>query len=129
MIVGIGTDIVEIERVARLLARYGERFLRRVFTEVEEAYAARSARTAERLAGRFAVKEAALKALGTGKSRDILWRDVETVPGPLGRPVVKLHGAARTHMEKLGGTTVHGTIAHDGGKAIAFVIIEKADKA
>jgi holo-[acyl-carrier protein] synthase len=126
MIIGIGVDIVEVERVERLLDRHGERFLRRVFTEAEGTYAARSVRAAERLAGRFAVKEAVLKALGTGKSQGIFWRDVETVPGPLGKPVVKLHGAARTYMEKLRGDTVHVTIAHDGGRAVAFVIIERA---
>jgi holo-[acyl-carrier protein] synthase len=126
MIIGIGVDIVEVERVERLLDRYGERFLRRVFTEAEEAYAARSVRLAERLAGRFAVKEAVLKALGTGKSQGILWKDVETVPGPLGKPVVKLYGAARTRMGKLRGDSVHATITHDGGKALAFVIIERA---
>lgn len=124
MIVGIGVDIVDVARVDALLARYRDRFLSRVFTEAEAEYARRSVRAAERLAGRFAVKEALLKALGTGKSREIRWRDVETVPGPLGKPEVILHGNALKYMEKLGGQRVHVSVTHDGGKAVAFVILE-----
>jgi holo-[acyl-carrier protein] synthase len=84
-----------------------------------------SGNRAERLAGRFAVKEAFLKALGTGKSQGILWRDVETVRGPMGKPVVRLHGQAVRWMRYRGGGTVHVSITHDGGKAVAFVILEK----
>ncbi|MCL5965818.1 MAG: holo-ACP synthase [Deltaproteobacteria bacterium] len=124
MIVGIGVDIVDVRRVDALLARHRERFLKRVFTEAEAEYAGRSVRAAERLAGRFAVKEALLKALGTGKSRGILWRDVETVPGPLGRPETRLYGNALKYMERLGGERVHVSVTHDGGKAVAFVILE-----
>ncbi len=126
MIAGIGIDIVDIGRIEGLLARHGERFTRRVFTEAEAAYARRSVKPAERLAGRFAVKEAVLKAFGTGKSQGILWRDVETVRGPMGRPKVTLYGEAVKYMNKLGGSAIHVTIAHDGGKAVAFVIIETA---
>ena len=79
MIAGIGVDIVDVARVQALLDRYGERFLRRVYTEAETAYAMGGENRAERLAGRFAVKEAMMKALGTGKSQGILWRDVETL--------------------------------------------------
>ncbi len=126
MIAGIGIDIVDIGRIEGLLARHGERFTRRVFTEAEAAYARRSVKPAERLAGRFAVKEAVLKAFGTGKSQGILWRDVETVRGPMGKPKVTLYGKAINYMNKLGGSAIHVTIAHDGGKAVAFVIIETA---
>jgi len=126
MIVGIGTDIVDIERVSRLLERYKERFVRRVFTEAEEQYANRSVKPAERLAGRFAVKEAVMKAFGTGKSNGILWRDVETVRGRMGRPEVKLYGNAVKCLKLLNADTVHVSITHDGGKAVAFVIIERA---
>lgn len=125
MIVGIGVDIVDIERVRALLARYEERFVSRVFTDAEKGYARRGVNTAERFAGRFAVKEAVLKAFGTGKSQGILWRDVETVPGPMGRPKVNLYGNAIKYLKKLDGGDVHVTITHDGGKAVAFVIIEK----
>lgn len=124
MIAGIGVDVVEVGRVEKLFARYGDRFTGRVFTEAEAAYALRSVRPAERLAGRFAVKEAVMKAFGTGKSQGILWRDVETVRGPLGKPEVLLHGNAKNYMNKIKGKTIHASISHDGGKAMAFVIIE-----
>jgi len=126
MIAGIGVDIVDIARIQALLDRYGERFLRRVYTGAETAYAMRGANTAERLAGRFAVKEAVMKALGTGKSQGILWRDVETVPGRFGKPEVRLHGQAVRWARMRDGGTVQVSITHDGGKAMAFVILEKA---
>jgi len=126
MIAGIGVDIVEVARIQALLDRYGERFLRRVYTEAETAYAMRVANRAERLAGRFAVKEAVMKALGTGKSQGILWRDVETVRGRFGKPEVRLHGQAVKWAKMRGSTAVHASITHDGGKALAFVILEKA---
>jgi holo-[acyl-carrier protein] synthase len=126
MIAGIGVDIVDIARIQALLDRYGKRFLARVYTEAEVEYAMRGANRAERLAGRFAVKEAVMKALGTGKSQGILWRDVETLRGPMGRPVVSLHRQAGAWAEKRGGGAVHVSITHDGGKAVAFVILEKA---
>ena len=103
MIAGIGVDIVDIARIQALLDRYGERFLRRVYTEAETAYAMSGANKAERLAGRFAVKEAMMKALGTGKSQGILWRDVETVRGRLGKPEVHLHGQAVKWAKLRGG--------------------------
>ena len=125
MIAGIGVDIVDVSRIAKMADRYGERFLRRVFTDAEAAYAAGSGNPAERLAGRFAVKEAVMKALGTGKSQGILWRDVETVRGNFGKPVVHLHGQAVRWMKRRGADAVHVSITHDGGKAVAFVIMEK----
>src|SRR5512140_2358298 len=129
MIAGIGVDVVDIARVQALLDRHGERFLRRVFTEEEAAYAMGGANKAERLAGRFAVKEAVMKALGTGKSQGILWRDVETLRGRLGKPEVRLHGQAVQWAKiRSGGAMMHASITHDGGKAMAFVILEKAVK-
>jgi holo-[acyl-carrier protein] synthase len=124
MIVGIGVDIVDVGRIKDLLERYRERFVRRVFTEAEAGYAERSVREAERLAGRFAVKEAVLKAFGTGKSQGILWRDVETIRGAMGKPEVKLYNKANKYMKKLKGNRILVSISHDGGKAVAFVIIE-----
>ena len=124
MIIGIGVDIVDVARVETLLTRYQDRFVNRLFTDAEAGYARRSVRMAERLAGRFAMKEAVLKALGTGKSQGILWRDVETIRGAMGRPEVKLYGNALKYMKKLDGETIFASITHDGGKAIAFVIIE-----
>jgi len=126
MIAGIGVDIVDIARIQALLDRYGKRFLARVYTEAEAAYALRGANAAERLAGRFAVKEAVMKALGTGKTQGILWRDVETVRGRFGRPEVRLHGQAVKWAKIRGSGAVHASITHDGGKAVGFVILEKA---
>jgi holo-[acyl-carrier protein] synthase len=126
MIAGIGVDIVDIPRIQALLDRYGKRFLGRVYTEAETAYAMRGANKAERLAGRFAVKEAVMKALGTGKSQGILWRDIETLRTRSGKPEVHLHGQAVKRAKLLGGGAVHVSITHDGGKAMAFVILEKA---
>ncbi len=125
MIVGTGVDIVDISRVKELLDRYPDRFVERVFTDGESAYAFSGVLAAERLAGRFAVKEAVMKALGTGKSQGILWRDVETVRAPSGKPEVRLHGQASRWLESIGGDTVHASITHDGGRAVAFVIIER----
>ena len=126
MIAGIGVDIVDIARIQAMLDRYGERFLARVYTEAETAYAMGGANRAERLAGRFAVKEAVMKALGTGKSQGILWRDVETLRGHLGKPEVRLHGQAANWATLRGFGAAHVSITHDGGKAVAFVILEKA---
>src|SRR5512140_1193874 len=126
MIAGIGVDVVDIARVQALLDRHGERFLRRVFTEEEAAYAMGGANKAERLAGRFAVKEAVMKALGTGKSQGILWRDVETLRGRLGKPEVRLHGQAVKWGKLRGYGAVHVSSTHDGGKAVAFVILDKS---
>lgn len=126
MIVGIGVDIVEIGRIGDLLERYRDRFTHRVFTGEEIRYAEKGGKIAERLAGRFAVKEAVLKAFGTGKSGGILWKDIETVRGTKGKPEVKLYGMASNYMNKMNGSKVLVSIAHDGGNAIAFVIIEKA---
>ena len=119
-------DIVDIARIQAMLDRYGERFLARVYTEAETAYAMGGANRAERLAGRFAVKEAVMKALGTGKSQGILWRDVETLRGHLGKPEVRLHGQAVNWATLRGFGAAHVSITHDGGKAVAFVILEKA---
>jgi holo-[acyl-carrier protein] synthase len=125
MIVGIGVDIVDVERVRGLLERYGNRFVERVFTESEERYARKGVNTAERFAGRFAVKEAVMKALGTGKSHGILWRDIETLRGTFGKPEVKLHGQACNMLINIKSDSIHVSITHDGGKAIAFVILER----
>jgi len=124
-IIGIGVDIVEISRVKRMLDQYGERFLSRVFTEAEAKYSLSVANAAERLAGRFAVKEAAIKALGTGKTSGISLRNIETVHDSTGKPVVRLSGSAARILKSKGGGPVHASISHDGGKAVAFVVMER----
>ena len=110
-----------------MLERHGERFLLRVFTKAEKEYAMSGANSAEKLAGRFAVKEAMIKALGAGKSAGITWQDIETVPNSSGKPVVRLRNQAIRYLKWKGGSAnaVHVSIAHDGGKAIAFAVVEQ----
>src|ERR671936_1717956 len=100
-IVGLGLDATDIGRLAEVLERYGTRFLQRVFTEHEIAYCTRRRNPAPHLAGRFAAKEAAMKALGTGHSRGVLWKDVEVVRlgGP---PQLEFHGAAARRFAQMG---------------------------
>src|SRR6476660_4650795 len=94
MIVGMGTDLIEVDRIRQSVDRYGDKFLRRVYTEKESAYAMSKRNFAERLAGRFAVKEAGMKAIGTGWRRGVTWRDFEVINEPGGRPTLRLTGAA-----------------------------------
>jgi holo-[acyl-carrier protein] synthase len=122
LIVGIGLDATEIDRVRDLLARYGDRFLRRVFTEGEVAYCERHRDPAPSLAARFSAKEAGMKALGTGHARGVLWRDVEVVRSD-GPPQLKLHGGARRRLDVMGGTSSLLTLTHARDLAIAHVIL------
>src|SRR5215213_12028463 len=92
-ILGLGFDATDIPRIASAVERYGDRFLRRIFTEREIAYCTRRRDPVPHLAGRFAAKEAAMKALGTGHSRGVLWKDIEVVRGS-GPPQLRLHGGA-----------------------------------
>jgi holo-[acyl-carrier protein] synthase len=119
---GIGLDAVEIERVADVLARYGERFERRIFTDEEIAYCRRRREPAVHFAGRFAAKEAGMKALGTGRSRGVLWRDVEVVRGG-GPPRLRFHGGAARRFAELGSTTALVTITHSRALAMAQVLL------
>jgi holo-[acyl-carrier protein] synthase len=101
MIIGIGNDIVDIRRVERTLARFGDRFLSRVFTDVERAKSDRRAQRAASYAKRFAAKEACAKALGTGLRQGVYWRDMGVVNLPSGRPTLKLTGGAAAHLARL----------------------------
>ena len=92
-IIGIGMDATEIDRIEATIERYGDRFLRRIFTDGEIAYATRRRNPAPHFAGRFAAKEAAMKALGTGHSQGVLWRDIEVVRAAGGPPQLRFHGA------------------------------------
>lgn len=120
---GVGIDAIEIDRVAEALARYGERFERRVFTEAEIAYCRRRRNPAPHFAGRFAVKEAGMKALGTGWSRGVQWRDLEVQRGAGGPPRLVFHGAADRRFASIGGQTSLVTITHSRTLAIAQVIL------
>jgi holo-[acyl-carrier protein] synthase len=120
-IIAIGLDATEIPRVLDTLARFGERFERRVFTEGEIAYCRRRRHPAQHYAGRFAAKEAAMKALGTGHSRGVIWRDIEVVRvgGP---PQLRFHGASHRRFESIGARNAFLTITHTDTLALAQVL-------
>ena len=124
MIVGTGIDIAEVPRIAESIQRFGERFLRRVFTEEEIQYCDSKANRFERYAARFAAKEASMKALGTGWSRGIRWRDIEVARQPGGRPTIKFHGKAADFAARLKANNVALSLSHTPEQAIASVILE-----
>ncbi|MGE0482202.1 MAG: holo-ACP synthase [Phycisphaerae bacterium] len=117
-----GVDLVQIARIERLWREHGDRFLTRVFTPAERAYCLDSRTPAERLAGRFAAKEAVLKVLGTGWRAGIGWADVETLPDALGRPVVTLHGVAAQLAAAAQIGSVIVSISHSGDYVLASAI-------
>src|SRR5690349_1944685 len=121
-IIGLGFDATDIDRVADVIETYGERFLERIFTETEIAYCTRRRVPAIHFAGRFAAKEAGMKALGTGHSRGVLWRDVEVIRHE-GPPQLRLHGGAARHFASMGGVSTLLTITHSDALALAQVII------
>jgi holo-[acyl-carrier protein] synthase len=121
-IIGLGMDATEIERIAATVDRYGERFLNRVFTEGELEYCMRRRFPAPHLAGRFAAKEAGMKAIGTGHAFGVLWRDLEVVRHG-GPPQLQFHNAAARHFERLGASRALLTITHTDTLALAHVIL------
>jgi holo-[acyl-carrier protein] synthase len=121
-IIGLGLDATEIERIAATIERYGERFVNRIFTEGEVGYCTRRRVPAIHYAGRFAAKEAAMKALGTGHSHGVLWRDVEVVRRG-GPPQLQLHGGAARRFAAMKGRSSLLTITHTDDLAMAQVII------
>jgi holo-[acyl-carrier protein] synthase len=121
-ILGIGLDATDIPRLADVLERYGERFLQRVFTPGEIAYCTRRRNPAPHLAGRFAAKEATMKALGTGHSRGVLWKDIEVVRGG-GPPRLQLHGGAARRAEGMQVRRSLLTITHSDTLALAQVML------
>jgi holo-[acyl-carrier protein] synthase len=124
MIVGTGIDIVEVPRLAATLERFGERFLKRVFTTAEIHYCDSKMNRAERYAARFAAKEAGLKAIGTGLRNGISWRELEVSREPGGRPTLALHGKAATYAARLGARRTSLSLSHTAQHAIAQVILE-----
>ena len=132
MIIGVGSDLVDVRRIDRAIARHGDRFILRIFTEVERAKADRRATRIETYAKRFAAKEACAKALGTGFRGGVFWRDLGVVNLPSGRPSMKLTGGA---LERLHAITPPGhearidlTITDEGPMAQALVIISAVPK-
>lgn len=128
MVVGLGTDIAEVSRIRHSIEQFGDRFLRRVYTERERAYAHSKANCFERFAARFAAKEAAMKALGTGWSGGVHWTDLEVVNEGSGRPVLHVHGAAKSVAEQLGATVVSLSLTHTADVALAVVILESGSQ-
>ncbi|MDI6026457.1 holo-ACP synthase [Corticibacterium sp. UT-5YL-CI-8] len=128
MILGIGSDLIDIRRIERSLERYGDRFIQRIFTDVEQAKSEGRRGRAASYAKRFAAKEACSKALGSGISDGVFWRDMGVVNLPGGRPTMELSGGAATRLRSMlpGGhsAVVHLTITDDFPLAQAFVIIE-----
>src|SRR6202050_5819586 len=124
MIVGLGLDITEIDRIEAAIKRHGTPLLERLFTPAEVSYCERHKNPFERYAARFAAKEAGMKALGTGWRRGVRWRDIEVVREPRGRPYLGLKGAANRIAEELGVKNIFVPITHSGNLALAEVILE-----
>lgn len=128
MILGIGSDLIDIRRVEKALERHGERFIARIFTEVEKEKSERRRERAASYAKRFAAKEACAKALGTGIARGVFWRDMGVVNMPGGKPTMRLTGGAAARLAAIvpdgQDAFIHLTITDDFPLAQAFVIIE-----
>lgn len=127
MILGIGSDITDVRRVAKVIERHGDRFLHRIFTDAERARAERRKNRVETYAKRFAAKEACAKALGTGIRSGVWWRDMGVVNLPSGQPTMKLSGGALRRLQSLTPpgheARIDLTISDEGPMAIAYVII------
>ena len=130
MIIGIGSDVMDIRRIEKTIAKHGDRFLERIFTAAERAKAERRTERirAATYAKRFAAKEACAKALGTGMRADVYWRDMGVINLPSGRPTMKLTGHAAEHLASLTPPghepVVHLTLSDEHPYALAFVVIE-----
>ena len=125
MIVGLGLDIAEVDRIQAAIDRHGHRtFIERIYTPAEIAYCEKHRNRAERFAGRFAAKEAAMKALGTGWSHGVRWVDIEVIRERSSKPTLKLSGASGEIAGRLGVKNIAITITHSGNIALAMVIFE-----
>jgi holo-[acyl-carrier protein] synthase len=124
MILGIGTDLMEIARIEQSIARFGDRFLQRVYTPREIAYCSQKKNAAESFAARFAAKEAGAKALGTGISHGISWLELEVVREPAGKPTLQLSGRAGARARTLGVHHINLSLTHSREVALAVVVME-----
>lgn len=124
MIVGVGIDVVEVDRIRRILARHGERALSRLFTAAEVETCAERVDQADCLAARFAAKEAALKALGSGKTLGIRWVDLEVTRASSGKPSLEFRCVARKRGDELGVDGIWLSLSHEGAYACAVVVLE-----
>ncbi len=128
MILGLGTDLCQVERVEKYLERFGERFTRRCFTDGEIAYCQTHKNPAAQFAARIAAKEAACKALGTGLRDGIHWKCFEVQSQKNGKPILRIHGRAAEIASQNGVRNVHLSLSHDGGLALAVVVFEGNDE-
>jgi holo-[acyl-carrier protein] synthase len=128
MIIGIGSDLIDIRRIEKSLERHGQRFVQRIYTDIEQARSEGRRARAASYAKRFAAKEACAKALGTGLAQGVFWRDMGVVNLPSGAPTMALTGGAQTRLDKIlpkgHRVAIHLTITDDFPLAQAFVIIE-----
>lgn len=124
MVVGSGIDLAEIGRIRQSIERHGARFLDRIFTPGEQAYCLRKRNSAESLAARFAAKEAAAKALGTGISHGVSWLEIEVAREPSGRPTITFHGRAAQIAARIGAAHAALSITHTAELAMASVVLE-----
>ena len=124
MIVGSGIDITEVDRIREAIQRFGNRFLNRVFTEAEIRYCESRKNSAERYAARFAAKEAAMKAIGTGLHHGVTWKDFEIGHAAGGRPTLKLSGRGADFADGLGARRIALSLTHTAHTAMAMVILE-----
>ena len=124
MIVGIGIDLAEVDRIRKAIERYGTRFTDRIYTTTEIAYVERKANRFERYAARFAAKEAGMKAIGTGWKRGVRWQDFEVTNLPSGRPTLQFHGVAAQIADSLGVRNIALSITHTAEQGLAIVILE-----
>jgi holo-[acyl-carrier protein] synthase len=124
MLIGTGVDLIEVQRIAHSIERFGERFLRRVYTDHEIAYCNRKRASAESFAARFAAKEAGAKALGTGISRGVTWNEFQVANNPAGRPILELSGRAGLLARELGVRTISLSLTHTNSLAMATVVME-----
>jgi len=126
MVLGLGTDITEVPRITRSIERFGNHFLERVYTPGEIAYClARKKSSAQSFAARFAAKEAGAKALGTGISRGVTWKEIEVVRAAGQAPQLRLSGRAAVRAERLGVTRISLSLTHSAETALAVVIMER----
>ena len=124
MIVGLGIDLAEVERIRTAIERHGRRFTDRIYTVAEIAYVERKANRYERYAARFAAKEAAMKAIGTGWRRGVRWQDFEVANLPTGRPTLRFHGVAAQIADGLGVRNIALSLTHTAEQGMAIVILE-----
>jgi holo-[acyl-carrier protein] synthase len=124
MIVGTGVDLCEVDRIEKSIERFGDKFIKRIYTPAEIAYVERKANKFERYAARFAAKEAGMKAIGTGWRLGVTWQDFEVANLPSGKPTLRFHGVAAKFAERLGVKNVALSITHTAQLGMAHVILE-----